>query len=360
MKLLWSLRSISVVFVIASSSSPAPAQELRACDGVLALKNTNVKTFSRRAQFAWLKLLSKDDFHSHEQEISAIVPGYFSGNLNTFDEERSKLFSQENYTSSVDEAATELSIEVPADVVSSWTLCAIANSKGLFASLKNVDKDGATLVVSWSPAPGLGPLSKVIADIHGIQPSKPLDALTDLSIGDHPFVLDRASENKTIRGTITGVAGANGAYAIEIYIPGIQPPAPPPPLKTRQLKPVESAVGMRWEPQKASPEKLLPAGPSFVPVGLTLREDVCVESSPGWALVRDTISISPNQVSPGCFILCKESKTSDSVPISDAKSCSGKPQEHKICFSGRMSVNRGESCSWSTYKITGEEIEERP
>jgi hypothetical protein len=128
----------------------------------------------------------------------------------------------------------------------------------------------------------------------------------------------------------------------------------------RDITPVSGIAGFRWDPSRPSPDLLLPSGPVSVPVGQTEYYPVCVEAAPGWKLLRRTVRINPRfgaRNGAGCFVVCEEDRNNDGTnktPVSAAE-CAGEQLETKICFMLRMSVNKGQSCEFNPYTITGKE-----
>jgi hypothetical protein len=130
----------------------------------------------------------------------------------------------------------------------------------------------------------------------------------------------------------------------------------------RDIAPVSGIVGFRWDPTRASPDLLLPNGPVPVPVGKTEYYRVCAKASDGWRLVRGSVRITPRHGArdgAGCFVLCPEEENNDGAgfdksPVTAAQ-CVGQELEGSICFLFRMSVNKGQTCEFNPYEITGEE-----
>jgi hypothetical protein len=130
----------------------------------------------------------------------------------------------------------------------------------------------------------------------------------------------------------------------------------------RDISPVSSTAGFRWDPSRPSPDLLLPSGPVSVPVGRTEYYPVCVEATKGWQLIRRTVKINPRfgaQNSAGCFVVCEEDRNNDGTnksPVT-AADCAGEQLETKICFMLRMSVNKGQTCVFDPYTVTGKETQ---
>jgi hypothetical protein len=134
--------------------------------------------------------------------------------------------------------------------------------------------------------------------------------------------------------------------------------------RERDISPVSSWAGFRWDPSRPSPDRLLPSGPVSVPVGQTEYYQVCAEATKGWHLVRGTVRINPRfgaRDGAGCFVVCEEDRNDDSKTKEDspktAADCAGDKLETKICFLLRMSVNKGQTCEFNPYTITGKETQ---
>jgi hypothetical protein len=226
------LVGLGLVLFVAGSTYARNAVE--GCGGVLVSKTVDLKTKTTRAQLAWMRLIDESNYESARKEGSALIPGYFDGDFKSFDEKRKTHFQKENYTSSTFQASEELRIETPDAAIKAWVECVRLQTKnaGLTIYAKDVDKTGATVVVEWSPAAGLGSLERVKVDAQGIkEPSSLLD-LNQLSAdGEQSFIIERVAENAVVRGVVRGEAGAKGHYTADFYIPAklTEPPKPTPP-----------------------------------------------------------------------------------------------------------------------------------
>lgn len=224
--MLKNIVSVVVLFLIlVPLKSMAHSQD---CNNVLMQKTVHLLGTQARSKLAWMKLVNSDNYEMAKNQAAADVPGYFSGDYDSFKEKRDKLLTKEAYSLDEFEASQELRIGLPKGSVSAWRDCVIANSSGLFSWVEDIDKDAATVGLAWQPAPGLTTLDKVDPDLIGAKKDSKIFSLKNLPKGEKYFIVQRDKKNGVIRGAISGIAGVDGNYSTKIYIPPIVEVKPPP------------------------------------------------------------------------------------------------------------------------------------
>jgi hypothetical protein len=209
------------VLGLLSLGSAAARDASQKCAPVLSQRTVSLSTMTKRAQLAWMKTIDNETYERNRANLNLSVPGIAEGSYGQFDEKRSQFFSAENYTSDFLEASQEYISEAK-ESISAWTDCMKLNSRGLFTYVKNVDEDGATLAISWNPAPGLGSLNRVEVDAKGIKRG-PVTMLRQINPGDRDYILERRVKNGSIRSVIRARTSGRqpGEYTADIYIPSL-------------------------------------------------------------------------------------------------------------------------------------------
>jgi hypothetical protein len=198
---------------------PAQSAESNSCDAVLVQQSSNLKE-NNDAFLSWLQIVDQENYSKAKTTASAsgiTSYGMFDGDYSNFKEQRSKYFSHSHYVQTVSNARESFKAYLSPEQVAAWVACK-HGAQELVVYYKDVDQQGATLVLEWNPGPAVGELTS-------IHSSFPLGVSADLSTlhslnGIREFPIRRSPTGAAIRGTIAGKAGANKSdYSGSVYIP---------------------------------------------------------------------------------------------------------------------------------------------
>ncbi len=195
------------------------------CDPALQQNISVIKTKTSLA-FAWLKIINEYSYSTAKKDAEIgykDLTSLFTGDYNEFVRKRDNYFKSESKELNYDEARQELRAELSQDQLEKWLECIKTNSTGLFYWIENVDDYGATLNVDWKPARGLGKLKKVYTTLNGAKEDAIFKNKFKTLNGKRSFIFKRKRKYSVISGTINGLAGDDGQYDLNFYIPPKSP-----------------------------------------------------------------------------------------------------------------------------------------
>lgn len=137
------------------------------CDNVLLTKNISRARQSNQVFSAWLSLIDVSNYGKIKQDASADVPGYFSGDYQSFDEKRRRYLNQQASTFTSSNARETLSSSLPEQAIPAWRACVASHSSGLFAYPVRGTRKSVDVVVGWRHPPGLANPGKLEVAVNG-------------------------------------------------------------------------------------------------------------------------------------------------------------------------------------------------
>lgn len=243
-----------LILLFAMNLSFSAASAADGCDSVLLQQAAAVKE-DQSLLMAYLNLVSSENYENVKKNASALVPGYFDGSYSSFNAKRSKLYTDQRYSLSIENSRDEFKSYLTPDQVSGWIECKRqSNVQQLIVYYKDVDAIGATLVVQWNGG-AAGALNKLRVTLSpGATSLSELESLTSLS-GTYQTPIARPSANAALRGTVSGEAGpAHVAFSESFYLPPFKnetKEAPPPRYVVDQRGVTRSSIGY-WAGGKRS------------------------------------------------------------------------------------------------------------
>ncbi|MDX0182304.1 hypothetical protein GOC16_15780 [Sinorhizobium meliloti] len=199
------------------------------CDAVLV---SSVIKINERSDIslAWLKLVNETNYEQAKQSASGSYTDLFKADYKSFDEQRRKLFSKEEFKYDEMQSRQLLMYGVPEKAYAAWKDCVLAKmANGSLATwVEDMTADGGTLVIRWKLAAGVATLKDVRVEIMGGTDinGKSVVTLGDLQ-GDKMVILKRGPTNNEVSGTVQGKAGAGGDFASKFSLPPVPPPQEP-------------------------------------------------------------------------------------------------------------------------------------
>ncbi len=227
-------------------------EKVVSCDAVLAPDVTMMQS-NVTVLYSFLLLVNESNYEQYKQKYAATVPGYFSGNYDSFNEARRQLSVREELSFQIYEAKSILQTVIGDAKVAAWLECMTSQAWGLFAYVHDANDDGCTLLVKWVPPPGLDGLrDTTIALENGSAKQNSFAPSGDFS-GEAEIIISRAQALSWVRGTVSGLAGTNGNYAARFFLPHVPQPIA-----------VDASDSRRLSGQKT--EYLIPSEPLPQPV----------------------------------------------------------------------------------------------
>ena len=198
----------------------ANAAESAACDSVLVQQSANLKE-NNSAFLSWLQIIDEATYNRAQTDAAAsglTAYGMFEGDYKTFSEKRRRYLSTNNYVQTRNNAREEFKSYLTTDQISAWVKCKQDHLE-LVLYYKDVDQQGATLVLDWTPPGAVGELNSIRIEFPDGKPSPALAALHSLN-GIREFPISRKPVGASIRGSVGGRAGINHSdYSASVYIP---------------------------------------------------------------------------------------------------------------------------------------------
>lgn len=193
------------------------------CDAVLVPDVTVIQE-NLTVKVAFFLLINEENYSTYKQQYGATFPEYFQGDYSGFEEKRSKLMREESLEMEVYEAKSVLQTVVGPEKVNAWLQCVTQAYYGIFAYLNDANDEGVTVKVVWVPPPGLGALQKpqLVLDQGTSMPNNFENAKE--FVGSAEIIVRRSVKDDWVRGTVNGIAGANGSYSARFYLPPVAKP----------------------------------------------------------------------------------------------------------------------------------------
>lgn len=189
------------------------------CDTVLLQRTLDLAMAQSTERLSWLKLVTEDNFEQIKHDAKADVPEYFSGSWKDFSEKRNTLYKQESFTRNASDSRSVVRSNLPEGAVDAWRACVVGNVTNLVTWIDKVDTAGATIGISWKPAPGLGKLHNPRLVLFGASGADPFSGQTEFT-GQTTIVVHRDAADSPIRGAITGTAGTDDAsFSSDFFVP---------------------------------------------------------------------------------------------------------------------------------------------
>lgn len=189
------------------------------CDSVLIPQISNLSENSR-ASLSWLALVDRNNYAQAQQSASAMgvfAGGMFQGNYDNFSARRSRHFSQNSYSSNVEQAREEFKSNFSRDQLEAWVGCMRA-ANSLIITYDQVDANGAMINVEWKASPLVGPLSHYNFRVEsGVVRNPRSPAVLN---GMAQYYIRRPSDaSSPIRAIASGVSGVNNQrFAASVYV----------------------------------------------------------------------------------------------------------------------------------------------
>ena len=196
----------------------AHAAENSTCDAVLAPDVTIVKT-NDSIFYSLLQVIDESNYEKFREKYSADFPGYFSGDYGKFKEARSNFYQSTDLKLNVNQSRNILQSSIPEVRAKSWLECVTNSGAGIFLYVHDADETGATLKIKWAPPPGLGNLRNPTLSIQQGTYLPNQFSGSQAFVGEADVILHRSEKGGAVRGVASGIAGNNGSYSREFYIP---------------------------------------------------------------------------------------------------------------------------------------------
>ena len=186
------------------------------CKDALLTPTVFSKHKSSHLEYAWLSLVTKENYEETKKKAKGKVPGYFDGDFENFKIKRTNFYTSHDIHLSTAQSEDVVTSYLPKPAYMVWEKCMNAQN-GLNAWPVETNKNGATLIIKWNPVPGLEELMDIKIKIYGIRNSSDFAGFTKMGRGEKSFALVRQSPETEIRGTINATANG-GSYQMEFYL----------------------------------------------------------------------------------------------------------------------------------------------
>lgn len=194
------------------------------CSDILLARTYYAAESNLQASMAWLNIIDSKSYSQNQREASALIPGKFSGDYNSFNQARQAYFNKQNYNTSKQESESILNTYLPDQAIIAWSDCMQRNKEGLFFYLKDIDASTAIIEVVWKPGYSINkPLEDVEVSLSGGK-SEALSNLEELPIGTSSYIIQRNTANSPVRGTLNaslkrGIFKAATSESINFLVP---------------------------------------------------------------------------------------------------------------------------------------------
>lgn len=206
------------------SSSIYAADNQQGCDKVL-ITQTISSTEDSSSELAWLHLISESNYEDAGRNAKAKYKSLFSGTYSDFNKKRREFFEQKQYKLSKSDSRNVYKSFLSDTQVESWRECMLRERVELFSYFKNIDDNGATLVVTWNVPIYVGRLKRIRKELSG-GTSAQLSSLRSLQ-GERSFIIKRETLKESVRGVISGKAGViTTDFTTDFYLPKVPEPTP--------------------------------------------------------------------------------------------------------------------------------------